>query len=166
MKNKIVLVFVALLLAMSILTSCGGDVNVNKLGLKMTLPEEMELREVSYADICYVTKEVEIFINVFSKEELADPEGLDFYESISVEDFTETLIINNDYDAELQLDGERGAAYFGTNVVSELADEYYFFYVIRNTDALYVIGMECDSVNEEKYKDEFLAWARTAEIDK
>lgn len=167
MKNKlkiVLLISLAVIIAISSVC-CKKEKEISRMGIHFTLLDEMEEREVSYANICYTNKDVELFINVFSREELDDREGIDLSEDISVQNFANTLIINMNYDAEYQYDAERDAAFFGADVYEDWGDVYCYYTVIRNYDYLYLIGMECDLGKKETYESFFESWAKSMYID-
>ena len=167
--KRILKIFISLLLLSAVLVSalsCKEKSNErSELGLHFTLLADMEKREVSYADICYTNIDVELFVNVFTREELDDPQYLDLNEDITVEDFANTFIINNEYDAEYQYDPERGASFFDTVVSDEYNESYYYFTFMRNYDFFYVIGMECDLDKREMYSETFKTWSASMYID-
>ncbi len=152
-------------LALAVLTSCGGG-RISKLGITFDPFEGMEERKVSYADICYVNDDVEIFINVFSREALEDPEVLDLDDDITVRSYAEFFIGNNSIKVRTyDFDEARNAAYI-TSVEGEGEDaELYGYLIMRSYDFLYIAGIECEASLIDIYEPQFKAWADAVVID-
>ncbi len=132
----------------------------NVAGLNFKIYDDMRKLMVSWADACYRNDDVTFFINAFTKEELNDPEGIDLREDITVPEYTEAFIVFNEYDtkynAQYAYDSDLNLATFGIHVDGM----YCFFAITRNTNVLYVVGMECTEEKENTYKPVFEEWAR------
>ncbi len=165
MKRKFV-VFTVILLILSNLVSCKREGGMkNELGIHFNVLDDMTEKSVPYADIFYSNAEVEIFINVFSREELDDPEGLDLSENITVEDYTKIFISNNGYKTEYYYDTSKNKALFDIEVKQEDYSAYCMFLITRSEAYLYVVGMECPLELYETYAPTFSKWAEEIYVD-
>ncbi len=159
------LLFLAILL--SSLISC-KDNTVNELGISFELFEDMKKREVSYANLDYTNEDVEIFIIVYTREELDDPEGIDLYPEIRIEAYADYLIKALKYEViDYVFDKERNSVYFTTVVESNsgLLVEYYAFLAMRSYDYLYLAGIECENSLRDIYEQPFKEWTDKITIE-
>lgn len=154
------------------LVSCNEDDSPFKTykeyGLTYTLPKEMKVKNVEYADLCYFDGRAEVLISVFNRDLIgsADEGGLNLNPDISVDDYAERFIFWNDYDTEFEFDEKRNVATFFATPPEEYAsnDEYYHV-ITRNHDYIYVVIMCCDSDIMDEYREKFIEWGNSVSVD-
>ncbi len=163
-KKLIILPLITVMILLAV-TSCGDDSlpkgykKYSDLGLTFALPKDMDSKKVNYAPICFSKDDVYFFANVFDKIQL---EEMDVDPEITVERYTEKFILLNGYDAEYVYDAATNVATFGVEYNNELVEgdyQYYYHYITRGKECLYVVIMSCDVENAATYKSVFEEWA-------
>lgn len=166
----------ALLIAfcLSSLISCGGsNSQTYTMGeLTYTLPTYLKQFPYSGSDAAYrnTSDTVFIFIHSLNADKLTS-EGLD--SQVSVEDYVAYFIDKNGFDEDgMELDLEYndaktkvtfdvviGAAPDDNEDEEDTVLQYYFYTVVRGTDAIYVCQMLCDESNATSYVGLFKEWS-------
>ena len=165
MKNLIKkILFITVIIASLLLSSCGNMKKYSSAGLTFYLPKDMEIMNVTYADLCYGNSECEFFVYYYSRDELLTKNFLD-KDATSAEYLRDFIAFNEYADVEFSSDEEKNTA--TAKYIYESANEYTYYcdYVVRNYNVLAHVTMDCDGELRDKYEPIFDKWIESITLD-
>ena len=123
------------------------------------LPEDMEKRNVSYADVYYSNKDMNFRIKAFSNSQLEE-DG--YYSKITVTDYVNLFMLWNGYTADYVYDEERDMVTFdevttfeGTyddgvgNIIEHKSHDYDYFLFFRQEGGITIVTINCRGERKE-----------------
>lgn len=175
MKKIICLV---LLLASTLsLFACGendGYKTYTEGHVTFRLPETLEKKNVSYADVYYSNKDMNFRIKSFSNSQLEE-DG--YYSKITITDYVSLFMLWNGYTADYVYDKERELVTFdevttfegeyddGTgNIIVHKSHDYDYFMFFRQEGGITVITINCKGDRKAEFEEIFKYIASTVVI--
>ena len=166
--STILLLSIALLLVFS-LAACEetGYKNYTELGLKFRLPKDFRKFYLQNIDIHYSTPDANFEVQVLPKSEFEDVE-MGYYISfdMTVKEYTEFFIKENEWKCEYTYDETRDATNFYVFWTPSEDFEYTYYYItiMKSENAFYIIMMSCVESNYPVYEEKFRAWSTYVEL--
>ena len=151
------ILFITVIIASLLLSSCGDMQKHSSAGLTFYLPKDMEEMTVVYADLCYGNGECEFFVYYYSRDELLIKNFID-KDSTSEEYLLDFIAFNEYVDVDFTADSEKNTA--TAKYLYESVSEYTYYcdFVIRTYNVLAHVTMNCDGELRDKYEPIFDEW--------
>lgn len=156
MKKILSLLFVFSVLLS--LVSCGdGYKSYTEGNVSFRLPDTLEKKNVSYADVYYSDRNMYVMIMAFSNKRIV--EELELHENITVSDYVTLFKSWNGYTAVTRYDEERDCVHFAEVTKAtedyETADTYDYYLFFRREGGIYVFRMNCEASLKDEYEAVF-----------
>lgn len=126
-------------------------------GMTITLTDEFKKEYFDNFTVCYTSKKSAV---IALREGFYDY-GVDC-SHYTLEEYGDLLFEANDLDCELKRTD--GLTYFEYSRVSEGEEFGYFAVIFKADDAFWMVQFSAEQKNMEKYKPDFIEWAKTIEF--
>ena len=167
--KKIILITLIIASLFSVISCFGGSGSgmkkYSESGLNFSLPEDMEIISVKYADICYGNDDfTQFFVYFYPKDSLLTDLALD--KEATVKEYSDRFIGMNGYtNVEESYDEANRTIVLKYVYTDGYGSEYYCDYITRNEDVLYHVTMCCKAELMDKYAPIFDDWMSYISID-
>lgn len=148
--------------ALAVLGGCGPSAKTfAKDGISITANTDFKQTEKEghalYLESAYASISIK-------KEAFAELDGLD--ENSDLRDYTESVIANNQIDADIQnFGGTSGYDYFAYEKKVDNADFSYLAATIKGKDAFYLATFQSKKSDYKNYENIFKDWAKSIKVD-
>ena len=174
MKKILSLFLTVAIVLLLLLSATGCDQNEEEYngeyynyGLHYKLPEEYRKLTVSYSEFTYFNGEAYFFFKHMSGEKLIE-ESLP--EDISVEAYAYNFASENNIFSPVMYDAATDTAFI--EYVYDYSDsevmlppEFYYHYILRGSQLLYIVTMSCPAEKSEQYKPVFDGFMKDIKAD-
>lgn len=136
-------------------TNADGLIEYSESGLNFALPEEMELHNVTYADICYGDGTCEFFVYFYSRDTLLT--DLFLSKDSTAEEYADWFVEANEYEGVSKTVDKSGKK-VELSYVYEPENTYYVDVIFRNSDSLIHVTLCCPNEQISEYLPKYDLW--------